>query len=111
MRQVHDDGVHGEAAMSDLPPEAVYKAAKVHARCRGIDLTTSENQQALVPDELRWMGAAVAEFVERSVFVSLADVTEALRGHGSTACEYALRVLGERFGKSAPSVTPEGEQR
>lgn len=37
----------------------VYAAAKAHAACRGIDLTAWPNQQALVPDEMRWMRAAL----------------------------------------------------
>lgn len=52
--------------MSDerMREQAIYQAVKVHAAARGIDLTDSIIQQALGPDEFRWMRSAIEAFEE-----------------------------------------------
>ena len=63
---------------------AVYEAVKVHMRARGIDPLGEGVQQALVPDEQRWMRAAIAAY------------------------NAALTETGEQTGSIRPSTSPVG---
>ena len=47
-----------------LDPQAVYAAVKVHCVNRGIDLKEWGMQQAILPDEQRWMREAIAAFLD-----------------------------------------------
>lgn len=47
------------ATAEDLTDEMVYAAARLHMEQRGIDLEGFGVKQAMVPDECRWMRAAL----------------------------------------------------